>query len=171
MPKKKAGRKSFYKVRAINFGWYRRKHGILLENLPGSKQQLLLKNHFMKWLDADVQAYQVIFKIEDLTDLVKNEKRPTLNPYRDQVTTYADAVKDNHLVEWNCGICGSEIISSMKSKKVENFVCSRCVESHNSKCRVVDSRIIESARRFADECKKGLKKEQRSFINHVKRSS
>ena len=47
-----------YKVRKINFGWYKRRYGILLENLPPLKQKLLLDNQHMKWLDSDTQAFE-----------------------------------------------------------------------------------------------------------------
>ena len=61
-----------YKVRKINFGWYKRRHGILLENLPPLKQKLLLENNYMKWLDSDTQVFEVIFKVEDMNEHEKN---------------------------------------------------------------------------------------------------
>ena len=57
-----------YKIRKINFGWYKRRHGILLENLPPSKQQLILDNDYFRYLNKDTQALEVIFKIEDLNE-------------------------------------------------------------------------------------------------------
>jgi len=44
--RKSAGKFNLYDVQAINFGWFNRKHGILLENLPREKQKLLKE----KWI-------------------------------------------------------------------------------------------------------------------------
>ena len=69
-----------YKVRKINFGWYKRRHGILLENLPPLKQKLLLDNDYLKWLDSDTQAFEVIFKVEDMNEHEKNPNKIVWNP-------------------------------------------------------------------------------------------
>ena len=92
-----------YKVRKINFGWYKRRYGILLENLPPLKQKLLLNNRHMKWLDSDTQAFEVIFKVEDMNDHEKNVNKVIWNPFRETFTTLKQIEKDADLVEWNCG--------------------------------------------------------------------
>ena len=160
-----------YKVRKINFGWYKRRHGILLENLPPLKQKLLLENNHMKWLDSDVDAFEIIFKVEDMNEHEKNPNRILWNPFRETFTNIKELEKDSDLVDWNCGICKIEIKSRMDSKKVENFVCNKCSESHNSSNKRIDKRIIDSSVKFMKHCKSLLKGEQREFMTYVRRSS
>ena len=160
-----------YKVRKINFGWYKRRHGILLENLPPLKQKLLLENNHMKWLDSDTQAFEVIFKVEDMNEHEKNPNRILWNPFRETFTNIKELEKDSDIVDWNCAVCKVEIKSRMDSKKVENFVCKKCSEAHNSRNKRVDKRIIDSSVRFLKHCKSLLKGEQREFMTYVRRSS
>ena len=160
-----------YRVRKINFGWYKRRHGILLENLPPLKQKLLLENNHMKWLDSDVDAFEVIFKVEDMNEHEKNPNRILWNPFRETFTSIKELEKDSDLIDWNCGICKIEIKSRMDSKKIENFVCSRCSDAHNSSNKRVDKRIINSSINFIKHCKSLLKGEQREFMTYIRRSS
>ena len=160
-----------YKIRKINFGWYKRRHGILLENLPPLKQKLLLENNYMKWLDSNVDAFEIIFKVEDMNEHEKNPNRILWNPFRETFTNIKELEKDSDLIEWNCGICKVEIKSRMDSKKVENFVCKKCAEAHNSRNNRVDQRIIDSSINFTKHCKSLLKGEQREFMTYVRRSS
>jgi len=160
-----------YKVRRINFGWYKRRHGILLENLPPLKQKLLLENNHMKWLDSDVDAFEIIFKVEDMNEHEKNPNRILWNPFRETFTNIKELEKDSDLVDWNCGICKAEIKSRMDSKKVENFVCNKCSDAHNSRNKRVDQRVIDSSIKFTKHCKSLLKGEQREFLTYIRRSS
>lgn len=160
-----------YKVRKINFGWYKRRHGILLENLPPLKQKLLLENNHMKWLDSDVDAFEIIFKVEDMNEHEKNPNRILWNPFRETFTNIKELEKDSDLIDWNCGICKVEIKSRMDSRKVENFVCNKCSDSHNSSNKRVDQRIIDSSINFTQHCKSLLKGEQREFMTYIRRSS
>ncbi len=161
-----------YKVRAINFGWYRRRHGILLENLPPSKQRLLLENHFLKWIKPDPQTYEIIFKIEDNINVTKVGNKTYWNPYREDFTRKKELVEDSFILDWSCAICTSDIKCKMTShKKVENYVCTKCQESHNSKNKKIDQRIVDSSKKFLSHCKNLLKKEQTEFMSYVRRSS
>ena len=160
-----------YKVRKINFGWYKRRHGILLENLPPLKQKLLLENNHMKWLDSDVDAFEIIFKVEDMNEHEKNPNRILWNPFRETFTNVKELEKDSDIIDWNCAVCKVEIKSRMDSKKIENFVCKKCSEAHNSRNKRVDQRIIDSSVRFLKHCKSLLKGEQREFMTYVRRSS
>lgn len=160
-----------YKVRKINFGWYKRRHGILLENLPPLKQRLLLENHFMKWLDSDPQTFEIVFKIEDMHEHEKNPNKILWNPFRETFTTIKEVEADSNLIDWTCAICPSPIKTRMDSKKVENFVCKKCSEAHNSRNKRVDQRVIDSSINFTKHCKSLLKGEQREFLTHIRRSS
>jgi hypothetical protein len=159
-----------YRVRKINFGWYKRRHGILLENLPPSKQKLLLENHFMKWLESDAQTFEIIFKIEDMHEHEKNPNKILWNPFRETFTTIKEVEADSNVISWNCAICESTIKTRMDSKKVENFVCKKCTEAHNSHNKRVDQRIIDSSTKFNKHCRSLLKGEQREFLSYVRKS-
>ncbi len=160
-----------YKDRKINFGWYKRRHGILLENLPPLKQKLLLEHNHMKWLDSDTQVFEVIFKVEDMNEHEKNPNKILWNPFRETFTNIKELEADSDLIEWNCGICKAEIKSRMDSKKIENFVCKKCSKAHNSRNKRVDQRIIDSSINFTKHCKSLLKGEQREFMTYIRRSS
>jgi hypothetical protein len=159
-----------YKIRKINFGWYKRRHGILLENLPPLKQHLILDNDFFRFLADDVQALEVIFRIEDLNDHEKSLKKVYWNSFREDFTTLKEIDHDSGYVEWMCAICKADIKAKMTYKKVENFVCHKCSEVHHSKNKTVDRRIIESSNKFVKFCKGLLKGEQKEFLSYVKRS-
>lgn len=160
-----------YRVRKINFGWYKRRYGILLENLPPLKQKLLLENRFMKWLNSDPQTFEIIFKIEDMHDHEKNPNKILWNPFRETFTTIKEVEADSNLIEWSCAICSVLIKTRLDSKKIENFVCKKCREAHNSRNKRVDERVIDSSVRFTKHCKTLLKGEQREFLTHIRRSS
>jgi len=160
-----------YKVRKINFGCYKRRHGILLENLPPLKQRFMIENNYLKWLDSDTQAFEIIFKVEDMNEHEKNPNRILWNPFRETFTNIKELEKDSDVVDWNCGICKVEIKSRMDSRKVENFVCNKCSDAHNSRNKRVDQRIIDSSIKFTQHCKSLLKGEQREFMTYVRRSS
>ena len=102
----------------------------------------------MKWLDSDTQAFEVIFKVEDMNGHEKNVNKVIWNPFRETFTTLKEIEKDADLIAWNCGICKASIKSRMDSKKVENFVCSKCSKAHNSHNRSVDNRIIITSIKF-----------------------
>ena len=159
-----------YKVRKINFGWYRRRHGILLENLPPSKQRFMAENDYLKWLEPDPQTYEIIFKVEDMNDHEKNPNKILWNPFRETFTTIKEVESDSNVIDWNCAICSMEIKARMDSKKIENFVCSKFSEAHNSRNKRVDQRVIDSSVNFTKHCKSLLKGEQREFITHIRRS-
>lgn len=160
-----------YRVRKINFGWHRRRHGIFLENLPPSKQKILLDHDHIKWLNSDVHAIEIIFKIEDQNDHERSTRKVFWNPFRETFTKIKEVEQDSNLIDWNCAICKEPIKSNLNFKKIENFVCSKCTESHNSQNKIIDQRIIESTNKFTKHCKKLLKKEQREFINYAKKTS
>tara|TARA_R110000744_G_scaffold208501_1_gene327259 strand:+ start:403 stop:894 length:492 start_codon:yes stop_codon:yes gene_type:complete len=160
-----------YRVRKINFGWYHRRYGILLENLPPLKQKLLLNSRHMKWLESDTQAFEIIFKVEDMNDHEKNVHKAIWNPFKETFTTLKQIEKDADLVAWECGICKAPIKSRMDSKKVENFVCSKCSKAHSSQNKTVDGRIITTSIKFTKHCKRLLKKEQREFMSYAKKSA
>jgi hypothetical protein len=179
MPKKKnrgwrktTGKFNLYDVQAINFGWFRRKHGILLENLPREKQKLLKENGFMKFIKPDPQTYEIIFMVEDMNNWTKVREKSYWNPYTDDFSTLREMESDAGLVDWKCAVCKSDIKCRVDSpNKVENFVCIKCTEAHNSKNKIVDRRIIDSSRNLTKHIKILLTKEQKEFIKYANKSS
>lgn len=125
----------------------------------------------MKWLESDTQAFEIIFKVEDMNDHEKNVHKAIWNPFKETFTTLKQIEKDADLVAWECGICKAPIKSRMDSKKVENFVCSKCSKAHSSQNKTVDGRIITTSIKFTKHCKRLLKKEQREFMSYAKKSA
>lgn len=170
--RKSAGYGKLYDVQSINFGWFNRRFGILLENLPPLKQRLIKENHYVRYLERDPQAVEIVFIIEDNLDYAKAHEKTYWNPYTDSFSNYRQLLKDSSLVDWQCAICDADIQCRTDSAgKVENFVCSDCAEAHNSSNRVVDRRIISSSRKLTSHVKKLLKQEQREFISYTKKSA
>lgn len=48
------------------------------------------------------------------------------------------------MMPWKCAICGADILSDRERSDVENFVCEKCREKHNSKNLIIDRRIMMS---------------------------
>ena len=48
----------------------------------------------MKWLDSDVDAFEVIFKVEDMNEHEKNPNRILWNPFRETFTNIKELEKD-----------------------------------------------------------------------------
>lgn len=159
-----------YRIRNVNYGWCKRKHDILLQTLPTAKKDLLHRYKFFRWIKGDVQAFEVIFRIDDMESHERIEGKFLWNPYEEKFSTLKELMDDSNLVEWNCAVCKNDIKSRMDSKKIENFVCEECSHSHNSSNKIVDSRIIQSSIDFNHHCKKSLKKEQKEFIKYTKKS-
>tara|TARA_R100001530_G_C4282111_1_gene145837 strand:- start:327 stop:830 length:504 start_codon:yes stop_codon:yes gene_type:complete len=164
-------KRDLYKIRKINFGWYKRRHGILLENLPPLKQLLILDNNYFRFLSDDVQALEVIFRIEDLNDHEKNLKKVYWNSFRENFTTLKEIEQDAGYLDWFCAICSVDIKTKMAYKKVENFVCHKCSKVHNSKNKSIDQRIVNSSTKFVRYAKKMLKGEQKEFLSYAKKSA
>ena len=131
-----------YKVRKINFGWYRRRHGILLENLPPSKQKFMLDNDYLKWIKPDPQTYEIIFRLIDMNNHEKFINKEIWNPFKETFTTLKELELDSNIIDWNCAICTTDIKSRMDSKKVENLFCEKCQKSHNSSNKKVDGKEV-----------------------------
>lgn len=158
-----------YKVKKRNFGWYHRRHGILLENLPIEKRELMYEHNFLKFMESDPQTFEVIFRVEDQNRHHRKHKKTYWNPYKETFTQLRQVEKDSNLMDWTCAICDSDIKCRIDHKKMENFVCDECSEVHNSSNKTVDHRIIESSNKFTNHCKKLFKKEQREFFTHIRR--
>jgi hypothetical protein len=130
----------------------------------------MVENDYLKWLDPDPQTYEIIFKVEDMNDHEKNPNKILWNPFRETFTTIKEVEADSNVIDWNCAICSTDIKARMDSKKIENFVCNKCSEAHNSRNKRVDQRVIDSSVNFTKHCKSLLKGEQREFITHIRRS-
>lgn len=172
MPKNNnKGRKTFYGVKSCKHGRKSRKHNILLENLPPAKQKLLLQNQYFKWMDGDVQLFEIIFRIEDTLDMTKTNERIVWNPYRKGFSTMDQVEADSRQVDWHCAICRIPIKSDSEDLSMSNFVCDECGEAHNRSNRVVDSRIIESSKAFTKHCRLQLKYDQQRYYYYAEKQS
>lgn len=173
--KKKAakpkGRTNFYRVKAINFGWYRRKHNILLENLPPAKQKLLLENRYFRWMAGDAQLFELIFRVEDMQDLAKTRDQPVWNPYRDEFTGLRQFLEDSKWIDWQCAICAIPIKADTTDFSVANFVCGECGEVHHKGNKTIDQRIVEASKRFTQHYRETLQGDQADHKRYAKRQA
>ena len=89
---------------------------------------------------------QVFFKYFD--NIESQYLNLIYDPNFDRVMERWEYEKFSGLVEWRCAICGEQIFVDKSKYDVENFVCPRCREKHNSKSPVVDRRIMDSRTRL-----------------------
>ena len=167
----KPGRRSFYNVTKCNSGQRFRKHEILLENLPITKQQLLKKNNYFKWMKGDTQLFEIIFRTEDMEELSKTQESITWNPYQNNFTTLDCVIDDSKWEDWNCAICKIPIQSRTDKLSISNFVCDTCSESHNKTNKIIDSRIIESSKDFTKHCRLQLKYDQQRYYYYTEKQT
>ena len=64
-----------------NFGWFKRKHGILLDPLPPMHQKLLLDNKYLRDVADDEQAMQIIFHVHHMEQCLKRSKKIWYKPF------------------------------------------------------------------------------------------
>lgn len=150
-------------------GPYKRKYGILLEHLKPYQQRILFDNPLIKEdLKTDDQFVQILFKIADMEQSHKNKRKVYYNPYTETITTYEKILEQSQWVDWSCAICNSDMVSQMAHFKMDNFVCSKCTDAHNSDNGRIDPRIVDSSFEFHKYCRKRLIKEQKKFLQYVK---
>lgn len=150
-------------------GPYKRKFGILLENLKPYQQKILFDNPLIKESSEDDQFMQILFRLADMDISKKTERKIYYNPYKDIISDYKQIESDSRYIDWNCAICKASIKSKMSEFDIDNFLCKDCHDSHGShnKVTTVDVRIVESSFKFRKHCRKNLLKEQRSYMNYI----
>jgi len=160
---------NYYKIVRKNYGWYKRRFGIIFNTLNPHHQKLLKENRFIKKYSDDDNFVQILFRISDMEQQNKNLKSFWYNPVRDEVTTKKDIHKAHREVEWNCAICKEDIVSTMDNFNTENFLCLECKEAF-ANTETVDERIKDSSVAFTQYCKTLLKREQKEYMLYVKRN-
>lgn len=164
-----------YKIKRAWYGWVNRKHGIFLPSLPENKQNLLINNSFFKWIEPDVQSYQIIFRIHDMNLHEKIQNRIIYNHNTESFDKYRNLEKNLDLVDWNCAICKDpiKIYATYKKQYYNAYLCPTCRPTHGTtKSRKrVDMRIVESANKFSTEYKKYLKNQQRQLLRYLEKNS
>lgn len=93
-----------------------------------------------------------IFELEGFENDLNNKENYYLNliynSLIDEVQEKWVYEKTSSLMEWNCAICGTNILIDKLRNDVENFVCDKCVEKYNNTNDIVDNRILKSRNRM-----------------------
>jgi len=150
-------------------GPFKRKYGILLENLKPYQKKLLFDNPLISESAEDDQFVLILFKLADIDISKKTDRKIYYNPYKDIVSDYKQIETDSKYIDWHCSICKSNILSRISEFDIDNFLCNECHDSHGSHNKVtsVDSRIVDGSIKFRKHCRKMLLKQQRSFMSYI----
>ena len=158
------------KIIRKNYGWYHRRHGILLDPLPIECQRLLLNHIFIRDIAYHDQTLRVLFHIVDMEHDNKMSRKWWWNPYTQEVTLYKDIVRDSNYLDWNCAICNTIIKSEIGDFEISNFCCGDCYSLYSDN-KIIDKRILESSVTFTEKCAIELKKEQKNFLSYTKQNA
>lgn len=150
-------------------GPYKTRFGILLENLKPYQKNILLDNPLLKDSAKSDQFVLILFKLANIEINKKNTRKLFFNPYKNTISNYKQIEKDSKLIDWHCAICNDNIKSEISEFYLENFLCNKCKKTHSTKSKFIDARILENSIKFRKHCKKILLKEQRKFINYIKK--
>lgn len=156
-------KKYYPKLRRLNHGAIKRKHGIVLTNLYPEQQNLLTENEFLKEIVDDDQVVYGLFKLLEIEQQNRKKDKLWYNPYTDTATTYKEILEASEFVDWTCAICKKPIKSNMTEFTPENFVCEDCQEAFTGTDKI-DVRITKSSLEFTLHCKRLLILDQRDII-------
>jgi len=158
-----------YPVKKVNYQNNKTSNSVYVYNISGQIKEFVKEEKFIKWTKTD-RALQFIMNFHEVN---KNNYTKAIywNPYRHCPTTLIEVSNDSNLTDWKCAICQADIISMMENFSIKNLVCDKCGESHHKKNESIDSRIINSSRKFSDHCNLILKKDQKEFIHFTKKNS
>lgn len=166
MPQRKTSLKS-PKVSIRDWGKAPRKHGILLKFLTPDQKRFLFDNDHLKFISRKKETMEAIFHVFFQEQLRKDDRAALHNPFSGTFTNRYQLNKDAQLVDWQCGICKTDIKSSMIDYSPENFLCDTCKEVHSGAKRI-DSRIKQNSLLFTDHCKNMLTDEQKAYLKFLK---
>lgn len=158
-----------YIITRQNRGRKPTRHGIVLDSLAPRHRETLLENYHIKDDCNDDRFLQIIFKMKD--DEVNNIKNKKLyiNPKTLDVNDFVTLKRNFQLIDWKCAECNKKIKSNIRKFTPENFVCSNCAKHIRNKKYLPDT-IIESSYKFMMYCKDLIKKDQKRFIQYIKRN-
>ena len=143
--------------------------GILLEYLPKSFRQFLIKNrHMYRWAQSD-QFVECVLKMQKPP--VKNST--SLKLYWDvenrSVVNRQDLEDNYNTVDWFCAISMKPIKAKFMNFDLENFVHPEYIDVLSAP--MVDSRILKSSIEFRKKCKELLLNERQEFLNVSRKNS
>jgi len=146
------------------------RHGIKLDGLPRSIKQFLIENRSLNEWANDVQFLEQIIKIEANNLKLKNNtvKRKVYFDWTTETPVPMNELIESYdTIEWHCAISGKPILAKFNNFSLENFIHSEY--SDILKAPMVDSRILKSSVNFKKYCKELLLKDQKEFLNVVKK--
>lgn len=158
-----------YKIIRRNFGWFRRKFGIIFDPLKSHHRTILQQNNFIKKYSEDDQFIQIVLRVADMELQNKNLQFFWYNPLKDKVTTKREIEDASKEVDWECAICEADIISNMEDFSPSNFLCEGCKDAFE-KTKTVDNRIKDSSVEFTKYCAKMLKRQQKDYMLFLRRN-
>jgi len=153
-----------------NFGWYKRKFGILLDNLKPHQKNILLENPLLKDSAKSDQFLLVLFKIYEMERKFKSKKKVYKNPFTKEITDYYTVQLKSKYIDWNCAICDCELQSEIGLFDMDNLLCGDCYDVHRT-TPLVDKRILYNSLEFRKFCQKLLKKQQNNFMSYIRKST
>ena len=137
-----------------NFGWYKRKFGILLDNLKPHQKNILIENPLLKDSAKSDQFVLVLFKIYEMERKFKPKKKVYKNPFTEEITDYYTV----------------QLESEIGLFDMDNLLCDECHDVHKT-APLVDERILHNSLKFRKFCQKLLRKQQRKFISYIRKST
>lgn len=163
--------KKLYRIKAITYGHLTHRHNIYLNALPPEKQIYLFRTRFLRYFKADVQVFQLMFKVMDYREALATEKKECWNSYKDKFTTYDEFYHDANSLDWNCAMCGVKIRTEMGKKLIGNYVCDVCLREYGEASLKLNKTVIKSISKFTNASKAHLLSKQKEFISFTKKNS
>ena len=153
-----------------NRGKRKTRFNIILDLLTPRHCNVLLRNELAKEHSDDDVFLQHIFKIEDKLQDNQHYKKIYVCPHTHEVSDAIQMNRNLKLVHWNCAYCRTDIESLMDYFKPDNFICDSCNDKYLKDARMVPEVILEDSLAFTKYCKRLLQKDQKAFIEYLKKS-
>jgi len=143
--------------------------GIILEYLPKSFRQFLIKNrHIGRWAKSD-QFIKCALKLQKPP--VKNSSSLKLYwDWESEVVVNKQTLHDNYNnIDWICALSKKPIRAKFMNFDLENFIHEEYYDV--LKAPMVDSRILKSSIEFRKKCKKLLLDGREEFLKLAKKNA
>ena len=115
-----------------------------------------------------MKKYGLELFMDDVSNIENQYLNLIYHPVLGIICTREEYDKTKELMEWSCAICGDKILLNKRKYDVENFVCERCKETHNNKCKNVDIRILNSRTKLYKTLEDRLYQELEDSLNKGK---
>ena len=157
-------------IKRQNKGRRKTRFRIILDLLLPRHVKLLTQDKLLDEISSDDAALKIIFKMED--QILDNPmfRKVYIDPHTKEITNLVEMNRNLKLVKWDCAYCKIPIESQMDYFKPDNFVCESCNERYVKDAKMVPNLILEDSLAFTHYCKALLRKDQKAFIEYLKKS-